>query len=214
MERPGSSESDSGAAADGAEVGGAACALCGSRDGAAAVPLLSCAAGACGAGARVGVTLGSGFGGSGVGVSSMVECFPVVQGGIERNSSKVRTRGLQHFQPVMPSVLVAIESECMRGHADTFLAFVEDGRARMIDAVFFRVGEYLAAALVDTFLGHCCKCFLVGMLSWVRGREKREILLGIKGDARSFCGVGAHDSGEEWQKPCGARLLLVVRFIC
>ena len=26
-------------------------------------------------------------------------CLPVVQGGIERNSSKVRTRGLQHFQP-------------------------------------------------------------------------------------------------------------------
>lgn len=28
-----------------------------------------------------------------------MECTPVVQGGIERNSSKVRTRGLQHFQP-------------------------------------------------------------------------------------------------------------------
>ena len=37
--------------------------------------------------------------GSGAGVSSIVECFPVVQGGMERNSSKVRTRGLQHFQP-------------------------------------------------------------------------------------------------------------------
>ena len=33
------------------------------------------------------------------GVSSTVECFPVVHGGISRNSSKVRTRGLQHFQP-------------------------------------------------------------------------------------------------------------------
>lgn len=42
-----------------------------------------------------------GGGGSGCGVSSTVECFPVVQGGIERNSSKVRTRGLQHFQPVV-----------------------------------------------------------------------------------------------------------------
>lgn len=30
---------------------------------------------------------------------SVVECFPVVQGGMERNSSKVKTRGLQHFQP-------------------------------------------------------------------------------------------------------------------
>ena len=36
---------------------------------------------------------------SGAGVSSVVECLPFVQGGIERNSSNVRTRGLQHFQP-------------------------------------------------------------------------------------------------------------------
>jgi hypothetical protein len=41
--------------------------------------------------------------GAGVGVSSTVECLPVVHGGIERNSSKVRTRGLQHFQPVVLS---------------------------------------------------------------------------------------------------------------
>jgi hypothetical protein len=38
--------------------------------------------------------------GTGAGVSSTVECLPVVHGGMERNSSKVRTRGLQHFQPV------------------------------------------------------------------------------------------------------------------
>lgn len=38
--------------------------------------------------------------GAGAGVSSTVECLPVVHGGIERNSSKVRNRGLQHFQPV------------------------------------------------------------------------------------------------------------------
>lgn len=37
--------------------------------------------------------------GSGTGVSSMSVWVPVVQGGMERNSSKVRTRGLQHFQP-------------------------------------------------------------------------------------------------------------------
>lgn len=30
---------------------------------------------------------------------SVVECLPVVQGGIVMNSSKVRTRGLQHFHP-------------------------------------------------------------------------------------------------------------------
>lgn len=37
--------------------------------------------------------------GAGCGVSSIVECLPVVQGGIVINSSKVRTRGLQHFHP-------------------------------------------------------------------------------------------------------------------
>ena len=37
---------------------------------------------------------------SGAGVSSTVLCLPVVHGGIVMNSSKVRTRGLQHFQPV------------------------------------------------------------------------------------------------------------------
>jgi hypothetical protein len=37
--------------------------------------------------------------GSGAGVSSTSECVPVVQGSMARNSSKVRTRGLQHFQP-------------------------------------------------------------------------------------------------------------------
>jgi len=41
--------------------------------------------------------------GAGAGVSSTVECLPVVHGGIERNSSKVRTRVLQHFQPVVSS---------------------------------------------------------------------------------------------------------------
>ena len=41
-----------------------------------------------------------GGGPSGLGVSSTVECFPVVQGGIERNSSNVKNRGLQHFQPI------------------------------------------------------------------------------------------------------------------
>ena len=38
--------------------------------------------------------------GSGAGVSSTAECGPVVQGGMLMNSSKVRTRDLQHFQPV------------------------------------------------------------------------------------------------------------------
>lgn len=37
--------------------------------------------------------------GSGAGVSSTVQWRPVVQGGMVMNSSNVRTRGLQHFQP-------------------------------------------------------------------------------------------------------------------
>ena len=37
--------------------------------------------------------------GASTGVSSISVCVPVVQGGIARNSSNVRTRGLQHFQP-------------------------------------------------------------------------------------------------------------------
>jgi hypothetical protein len=32
-------------------------------------------------------------------VSSTVECLPVVHGGMVKNSSNVRTRVLQHFQP-------------------------------------------------------------------------------------------------------------------
>lgn len=40
------------------------------------------------------------LGGARLGVSSMMECLPVVQGGMERNSSKVKTRGLQQFHPV------------------------------------------------------------------------------------------------------------------
>lgn len=38
--------------------------------------------------------------GAGADVSSTVECLPVVHGGMARNSSKVKTRGLQHFQPM------------------------------------------------------------------------------------------------------------------
>lgn len=41
---------------------------------------------------------GDGFGCS-IGVSSIVECIPVVHGGMAKNSSNVRTRGLQHFHP-------------------------------------------------------------------------------------------------------------------
>lgn len=35
-----------------------------------------------------------------LGVLSTSACLPLVQGGISRNSSNVRTRRLQHFQPI------------------------------------------------------------------------------------------------------------------
>ena len=51
-------------------------------------------------GAGVGRASSDGAGGGvGAGVSSTVECLPVVQGGIARKSSNVKTRGLQHFHP-------------------------------------------------------------------------------------------------------------------
>jgi hypothetical protein len=52
---------------------------------------------------------GSGWDFSRAGGRSVVECLPVVQGGIDKNSSKVRTRGLQHFQPVQLSNCMVIE---------------------------------------------------------------------------------------------------------
>jgi hypothetical protein len=48
----------------------------------------------------VAAEFGSGWDFSRAGGRSVVECLPVVQGGMDRNSSKVRTRGLQHFQPI------------------------------------------------------------------------------------------------------------------
>lgn len=50
-----------------------------------------------------------GAGGSDLRVSSTVECLPVVHGGIERNSSKVKKRGLQHFQPATWSQPMLVE---------------------------------------------------------------------------------------------------------
>lgn len=86
----GSSESDSGAAA---ASGALDCPGVGTRGGGCAVPF------------EIGLGFGGGafsseaLEGSGIGVSSTVLCLPVVHGGMLRNSSKVRTLGLQHFQP-------------------------------------------------------------------------------------------------------------------
>ena len=93
----GSSDSDSGVAGVAGLVG---CAVdaCGVRGTAGvaveSVPAFSAAT------LLIGMVVGSMSGlGSGGGASSTVECLPVVHGGIVKNSSKVRTRGLQHFQP-------------------------------------------------------------------------------------------------------------------
>ena len=88
----GLSESDSGSGVT-ARGEGAAGTACGARAARVSVGF-GCLIGM---GASVSSVAGSAF--SGAGVSSTVECLPVVHGGISRNSSNVRTRGLQHFQP-------------------------------------------------------------------------------------------------------------------
>lgn len=62
---------------------------------------------------------------AGFGVSSIVECLPVVHGGISRNSSKVKTRGLQQSQP----------TERQRKFAQYLLlrTHLSDPRGRLVD---------------------------------------------------------------------------------
>lgn len=93
ISRLGSSSSDSGGGAGEADGLGVACAVgslgAGAGSDSSSDPRLTW------------VPLGTSgaWTGSGLGVSSTSECFPFVQGSIARNSSKVRTRGLQHSQP-------------------------------------------------------------------------------------------------------------------
>ena len=89
----GSSSSDSGGGAGEAGGCGAACAV--GRRGAGA------GSDSCSDPRSTWLPLGTSgaLAGSGAGVSSTSECLPVVQGSMVRNSSKVSTRGLQHFQP-------------------------------------------------------------------------------------------------------------------
>lgn len=132
------------------------------------------------------------FLGSGAGVSSTVECLPVVHGGMARNSSKVKTRGLQHFQPAKSAncqktscATRAYDSKLglsKRGQikrirnssstkVPTLLPLVEHWGARMINTVFLRVGEGLSTPLVDALVGHCV--LRSGTLERVRLREER-----------------------------------------
>ena len=102
IESEGSSDSDSGEGADGRDGRSAER---GAEDLEAirvdAAPCVSIDTGlGAGAGGKVLSSEAAGFW-AGAGVSSTVECFPVVHGGISRNSSNVSTRGLQHFQPVI-----------------------------------------------------------------------------------------------------------------
>ena len=99
--------------------------------------------------------ISDGEGGSGLGTSSTMECFPVVQGGIERNSSNVKNRGLQHFQPESSQPMFdRLKQAIERGCPDTFLPFMKDWRPRMEDAFFFGIGEILPTAFMDTLLSH------------------------------------------------------------
>jgi hypothetical protein len=74
-------------------------------------------------GASVGASAGAAFGSS-AGVSSTVLCLPVVQGGMVMNSSKVKTRGLQHFHPGEVCQLT-VRTDGLEIES-TFLALVED----------------------------------------------------------------------------------------
>ena len=100
--------------------------------------------------------ISDGEGGSGLVTSSTMECFPVVQGGIERNSSNVKNRGLQHFQPESRSqpMFDRFRRAIKRGCPDTFLPFMKYWRPGMEDAIFFGIGEILPATFMDTSLSH------------------------------------------------------------
>lgn len=80
--------------------------------------------------------------------SSIVECLPVVHGGISRNSSKVRTLGLQHFQPDYD------QSRRQKNWVIdvTFLAFMKLWRSRMIYTWFIGIAEDFSTTLVYTLL--------------------------------------------------------------
>ena len=84
----------------------------------------------------------------------MVECLPVVQGGIDKNSSNVKNRGLQHFHPAQSVNPWHPNLGGRRGLADTFLTLVELGRTRMVDTRFLRILEGFAAAFVNALLRH------------------------------------------------------------
>lgn len=98
--RDGSSDSDSGGAGLAVFDGGV---MAGGSPGCDTLRLLvatvTLGAGRSGSALPASDVVAAGFLDSVVGVSSMVECLPVVQGGMTRNSSKVKTRGLQHFHP-------------------------------------------------------------------------------------------------------------------
>ena len=93
-----------------------------------------------GAAESVAAEPGSGWDFSRAGGRSVVECLPVVQGGIERNSSKVRTRGLQHFQPVQLSTCMFIDLGdslclCKDVRAETYLSVLH-GRLAGRDGIY------------------------------------------------------------------------------
>lgn len=103
--------------------------------------------GARGGGTPFASTLGTLFGalsglmtGAVTGVSSTVECLPFVHGSRARNSSKLRTRGLQHDQPGKRASATRVAAmEIAKGWGrlhPTLGAFVEIGGSRVIETIF------------------------------------------------------------------------------
>ena len=156
MSASGSSESSGGGSGFGVAVGIGCCATAGLG----LMGLVTGTGASSGAGFCVDVFVGEG-------VSSTVECLPVVHGGIARNSSKVRTRGLQHIHPAQRHQLSPVGKRksmlCGRPNSalrltsswkHTFLSFMELRRSWMVDTIFFCVCEDFPAAFVYAFLCH------------------------------------------------------------
>lgn len=94
-----------------------------------------------------------------VGGMSVVECLPVVHGGMFMNSSKVRKRGLQHFQPFWPSWNI-LHSLLYQHATSSLVSDMDFGgkyvrRARMVVTILFWISERLPAGLMYAFLCHC-----------------------------------------------------------
>lgn len=115
-----------------------------------------------------------------------MEWVPVVQGGMSINSSKVKTRGLQHFHPLDNELAHIyahngkLESGCFCLINPTFLPLVENRRTGVVLALLFRVRKLLSTTLMDTLLSHFVEkmgfiLHRLGLKVWsLYGRDRRK----------------------------------------